>query len=97
MMNSAVDGEAKKIPPYKMTSFKPDDFMLVEASESQGGGTWNDGNNNGSNEMTARHHFGGNVVCFDFHVDYLRSDEYEAEMQKRPGRLWCNPATPTGD
>ena len=97
MMNSSVCGNARVLPAYKFSKFKSDAVMFLEANEGDlTGGNWNDGNNNADNGMSTRHLFGGNVACFDGHVEWWRQSEFNDEAAKKPGRLWCTPDTVDG-
>ena len=99
MMNGAVNGYAKIVPALKLSRFKGDAIMFMEPDPKNtgGSGSWNDGNNNADNSLTDRHHKGGSVARFDGGVEYMTCAEYREEGKRKPGRLWCNPDTDTGE
>jgi len=97
MINGAVNGFATVVPALKISRFKGDAILFMEADGKGDGGNWNDGNNNADNELSDRHRFGGNVARFDGGVDFMTLNEYGDEGKRKPGRLWCNPDSGTGE
>jgi prepilin-type processing-associated H-X9-DG protein len=59
--------------------------------------TWNDGCVDPEDGNSDRHKGGGNVACFDTHVEWISQIDYDKETEQKPSRLWCNPGTATGD
>ncbi len=39
----------------------------------------------------------GTVGCIGGHTDWITQAQYQTELTHTPGRLWCNPALPTGN
>jgi prepilin-type N-terminal cleavage/methylation domain-containing protein len=97
-MNVAVNGNARLgYGTYQISRFKGDQVAYWEADEKSGAGTWNDGCNVPSDELTTRHSVGGTLACFDGHVEYMKRRNFDAEYSNnKPGRLWCNPGTADG-
>jgi len=91
-MNAAVNGYGRLgYQTYKMAAFHPNDVGFWENN-----GGWNDGCNVPPEGITSRHADGGTMSCFDGHVEYIRQTKFNVEVQKQPGRLWCNPGTTNG-
>ena len=97
-MNVAVSGNAQLgYGTYQISRFKGDQVSFWEADEKSGAGTWNDGCNIPTDEITTRHAIGGTLACFDGHVEYMKRRIFDAEYSNnKPGRLWCNPGKANG-
>jgi prepilin-type N-terminal cleavage/methylation domain-containing protein len=99
MMNGAVCGFDKNRSPYKLAKMKGNWICLIEADhcDDENEPTWNDGCVDPEDGNTNRHRGGGNVACFDSHIERIGELEYDDETARKPGRLWCNPGTATGE
>ncbi len=76
---------------FKMTS----GVIFWEASVTADG--WNDGSSYPYEGLTDRHFNGAAVVsCIDGHAEVMTQDDFAEELQKEPGKLWCNPANNRG-
>ncbi|MDQ3623689.1 MAG: type II secretion system GspH family protein [Verrucomicrobiota bacterium] len=100
-MNGAVN--AYKAPPsppplntHRLAQFPGNAVIMWEQDEGAEGFWFNDGSNKPNESITRRHKAGAIVTCFDGHGEYIRWPEYEEELKKTPGRLWCSPATQNG-
>lgn len=96
-MNGAVVGFMKILPtPVKLSSLKGEDCAFWETDETEPY-YFNDGANNPSEGVSARHSQGAIQASFDGAVDYVRFDRwYEAESDPNKNRLWCYPGSDNG-
>jgi prepilin-type N-terminal cleavage/methylation domain-containing protein len=97
-INSVVTGYRPVYRTLKLQSFAPMAVAFWEMDELSGWPAWNDGCNDPGvdDDMTRRHNLGGTIACFDAHAEWMRQKTFMLEAQAKPGRLWCNPASPTG-
>lgn len=98
-MNGAVNlfTAPTSAPPLNTTrvaQFPGTGVILWEQDEGAEGFWFNDGSKKPNESITNRHKGGAIVTCFDGHSEYMRWPEYEKELAKTPGRLWCNPRHP---
>ena len=95
LMNGATCGYGKHLPSYQVTMFQADAIMFWEADPQ--GPAWTAGSVYPSQGITTRHANGGEIACYDGHVEWMSAADYGAEEQKLPGRLWCNPGSKGGN
>jgi prepilin-type N-terminal cleavage/methylation domain-containing protein len=90
---------------YKLTSFKQDAYLMWEPDEQlyyQVNGTYG-AYNDASNEpdrgcgLGRSHVKGGVVLGMSGQVMFLKFDTFNAALNQKPGPLWSNPASPTGE
>jgi prepilin-type N-terminal cleavage/methylation domain-containing protein/prepilin-type processing-associated H-X9-DG protein len=96
LMNGAVVAfgrRAKRYSTYRIDQFRPMAILFWE-TEADG---WNDGSSFPYEGLNQRHGRGATVTCADGHAEWIERTEYDAEVAKRPGRLWCVPDSRTGD
>lgn len=96
LMNGAVVAfgrRSKRFSTYRIDQFDP---MAILFWETEGDG-WNDGSSFPYEGLNERHGRGATVTCPDGHAEWLERSEYDEELGKKPGRLWCVPDSPTGD
>jgi prepilin-type N-terminal cleavage/methylation domain-containing protein len=67
-------------------------ILLWEAADAD----WNDGCSYPWQDLTRRHGEGATVGCVGGQTDWISHEAYEAQQDKRPGRLYCNPISPQG-
>ena len=97
VMNRAVNGWNTTLPSFRMPDLRPDSMVFFEADEtSDSGGDWNDGNNDPTQAISARHNRGGVLAFIDGHAEQMTLLNYFEERYVFPGRLWCNPRTAHG-
>lgn len=101
LMNGAVVAYGRWKPrpnPKRFSTYRVDQFdpMAILFWETQGDG-WNDGSSYPYEGLNERHGRGATVTCPDGHAEWLERSEYDEELERRPGRLWCVPDSPTGD
>jgi len=96
LMNGAVVayGARRRI----RTTYRVDqlDTLAILFWETQGD-SWNDGSSFPTEGLNERHGRGATVTCPDGHAEWIGRAEYDAELENKPGRLWCVPDSPTGD
>jgi len=82
---------------FKMAQFRPDYMLYWEPDER----TYDFFDNVAStpNEgVTLRHNTGVVMGMYGGQTEYMKVQNYDREVVKRPGRFWCNPGCPlTGD
>ena len=99
LMNGAVvafgrhPNRSKRYSTYRVDQF---DTLAIMFWETAGDG-WNDGSSYPYEGINERHGRGATVTCPDGHAEWLERVEYAAELDRRPGRLWCVPDSDTGD
>jgi hypothetical protein len=87
---------------YKMTSFAPQNMLYWEADEKQPS-NWDNVASRPDEGVTQRHNQGCVMGMFGGQTEYMKFKNYAQEAGiggypgVRPGRFWCNPATPRGD
>ena len=95
-MNRCVVGGKDMFPAYRSYEFRTDAFLFWEVDETRGGGWWNDGTNMPAEGITRRHGDGATISCFGGSAIPISREEYERELDIRPGRLFCTPDEPDG-
>ena len=80
---------------FRIDQFRADALIMWDANE-QGSVAFNDGASFPS-EIVAGHH-GPGINCggVDGSAVYLNGKEFPYQQALKPGRLWCNPVSPTG-
>ena len=63
--------------------------------ETDGNG-WNDGSSYPSEGLNLRHGKGAVIVSMDAHTEWITRPQYEEDLARGPGRLWCVPGNATG-
>lgn len=108
IMNGAVcgygDESGKKPNTHKLTSFNPSAFVQWEPDENLGNPpigsfAYNDASSfPDRNEGVGRKHVKGAIIqAFGGHVVFIAFEQFNREQTQKPGLLWCNPASRTGD
>lgn len=97
-MNGAINGFGSlEYRTYRIEQFKGDDILLWEVFEyATYPNSFNDGSNVPNESISVRHAKGGTLACADGHVEWIKRDRFDGELQRAPGRLWCNPGTANG-
>jgi hypothetical protein len=104
VMNGAVCGYALSFTPsQKYTRFRQDGVCFWESGDGENGGvnstTWDDGSAYPTVGLTSRHRHGGCMVSFDTHAEWMSDSTFSSlasPSATTPNRLWCDPATATG-
>jgi type II secretory pathway pseudopilin PulG len=95
IMNGAVVAYKDPTRSYRIDQFAADAIIMWDANE-QGPVAFNDGASY-PNEIVAGHHGTGiNGACVDGSATYLNGEQFATQLTKKPGRLWCNPISRTG-
>lgn len=85
---------------YKITLFKPTAYVMWEPDEKIGGSAvYNDAASwPNTVEGVSRVHVKGAVLqAFGGHVTFVKFEDFIKECNKKPGLLYCNPSTTSGD
>jgi len=91
-----VEGRVRLFRTNEVISFSASDGVLLWEAHEDWGAYWNDGSSTPNQGLTNRHGDGATVGCVGGHTDWITLEEYERELLKRPGRLWCNPGSRDG-
>jgi hypothetical protein len=96
-MNGAVVGyRSTNSIPEKLARFRPDDCAFWETDETEPY-YFNDGANFPPEGVSARHSQGGIQAVFDGSVNYVRIEDWYAQVtETNRNRLWCYPETADG-
>jgi hypothetical protein len=103
VMNGAVtayDDDTTKGKGYKITLFKPTAYVMWEPDEKIGGkNVYNDASSfPNAVEGVSRVHVKGAVLqAFGGHVVFVKYEDFIRECSRKPGLLYCNPGSATGD
>jgi len=103
VMNGAVTAYSDTATPgkgFKITLFKPTAYVMWEPDEKIGGANvYNDAASWPNNvEGVSRVHVKGAVLqAFGGHVTFIKFEEFLKECNRKPGLLYCNPITASGD
>lgn len=90
LMNGAIVDYGKRAVARRISEFDSQAVTFWEGDEVNG--SWNDGSSYpDEDKSTARHDNGATVASFDGHVWWLGRTNYELELKKTPGKLWCVP------
>jgi prepilin-type N-terminal cleavage/methylation domain-containing protein len=84
----------------KLGTIRPDGVCYWETDSGPYAelSAWNDGCNQPvpREGLTTRHGQGGDVACFDSHVEWWKQEGFNLESDNAPGLLWCSPTTADG-
>lgn len=95
-MNGAVVGYDATNTVEKLSAFRPTDCAYWETDENHPN-YFNDGANYPGEGVSPRHSQGGIQAVFDGSVNYVRLEDWYAEVnQTNRNRLWCYPETEDG-
>ncbi len=90
------DDDLTNVHPWRtvdIVGFAGEDVIMYwEAATSD----WNDGCSYPQQDLTRRHKEGATVSCVGGHAVYITHRQYEMELTRKPGRLWCNPLRADG-
>ncbi len=80
---------------YKMSAFKIDYMLYWESDERDPGNFDNVASD--PDEGVSKRHAGGIVMgMFGGQTEFIKYEKYYQELNRKPGRLWCNPGDPRG-
>ncbi|EEF57236.1 type II secretion system protein [Pedosphaera parvula] len=90
---------------YKLASLRQDAFLMWEPDEQlyyQVNGTYGAYNDAGNEPdkgcgLGRSHIKGGVILGMSGQVLFLKFETFNAALNEKPGPLWCNPASPTGE
>ena len=96
IMNGSVCGYGGIPAPataYEYRQFAGDAALFVEGDEAG----FNDGSSTPNEvQLSTRHGAAAVIGCFDGHAEFMNKDDWAAELNRSPGRLWCSPRTANG-
>jgi hypothetical protein len=100
-MNGSVSGfqtspTGKPWVSYKMTLFRPH-YMLYWESDERDYANYDNVASRPTEGCSQRHSGGIVMGLFGGSTEFIKYEKYWNETTQRPGRLWCNPGSPTGD
>jgi prepilin-type N-terminal cleavage/methylation domain-containing protein len=99
LMNGAARRFGRHELTYRIDEFLPGSILFWETDEAGGrntGAPWNDGSSFPTEGLTRRHGPGATVALSDGACVWIGNAEYDHELNRRPGRLWCSPNSPNG-
>lgn len=96
IMNGAVVAYQQPERSFRIDQFDGNDVIMWDANE-QGPVAFNDGASYPTEIVAGHHGTGINCGNADGSSDYMRGPEFAEQREARPGRLWCNPRSPSGD
>lgn len=91
-MNGAVSGFSRSLPAYRIHEFRPTSVIFWETEFE----TWNDGSSFPTEGITRRHGNGATVGLVDGGCVWFPRGDWDSELLRRPGMLWCSPGSRTG-
>lgn len=95
IMNGAVIAYRNPDKAFRLDQFRPGSVLMWDANE-QGRAAFNDGASFPSEISPGHHGSGITGASIDGATIYFPGDVFQAELGKRPGRLWCNPVSRDG-
>lgn len=95
IMNGALCAYTIQPRTFRVSQFRPDAIILWQADE-RSAGDFNDGSSTPDEGISRIHSQGTTVGCVDGHVEYMKVRDFNKEVARRPGRLWCVPDNRTG-
>ncbi|MFG0284498.1 MAG: DUF1559 domain-containing protein [Phycisphaerales bacterium JB039] len=107
LMNGAVVGYGRSFKligttyidiAFRIHRYTPDSVIFWETQET--GATtapWNDGSSFPWEGLTRRHGTGATVAIIDGSCRWYERSDWDRDLDKRPGPLWCAPDSKTGD
>lgn len=92
-MNGAVCGYGEARPvPYRLSQFPPTGVLVWDSNDK----LWNDGSSRPNEGLAYHHPDGAPYAAFNGSAPYISREDFSAELNEKPGRLWCNPGKPNG-
>lgn len=95
IMNGAVVAYGDVDRSFRMSQLPGDAFLYWDANE-EGNVAYNDGASFPDEILPGRHGKAVTLTSVDGSSIALASPAFFAELEKRPGRLWCNPMSRDG-
>jgi prepilin-type N-terminal cleavage/methylation domain-containing protein len=96
IMNGALCGYSTSMKrTFKASQFKPDAVIMWQANEKNPG-DYNDGSSSPDEGISNIHSFGVVLGCMGGSVEFMKTRAFQLEVNRKPGRLWINPASATG-
>ncbi|HOX03261.1 MAG TPA: type II secretion system protein [Candidatus Paceibacterota bacterium] len=96
IMNWAVTGFRITRATHKLSRFRPEAVLFWQGDEKNVS-AFNDGSSDPADGITRLHQGGTPAGAASGAVEFMSPSAHAAELALYPGRLWCNPTSPTGD
>ena len=99
LMNGAVLGFDRKNKAFRISRFMPESVIFWETDEGRDkgfSGYWNDGSSFPWEGLTLRHGKGSTVAIIDGSCRWYNRSDWDSDLDKTPGPLWCNPGSVNG-
>ena len=95
IMNGAVVAYGDSSRSFRMSQLAPTSFLMWDANEI-GPVAYNDGASYPSEIEPGRHGPGMSLCTVEGSAQWLTTADFKGELERRPGRLWCNPGSRDG-
>ncbi len=92
LMNGAVSGFSRTLPAFRIYEFRSASVIFWETEIE----AWNDASSFPTEGITRRHGSGATVGLVDGGCVWFPRSDWETELERRPGMLWCSPGSRTG-
>lgn len=100
LMNLAVIAYGANNWSFPFLRMRGNAILFWEAGEDESAyanpSSWNDGSSFPREGLTTRHNNGAEIGCFDGHVEWISTAQYQQELNNSPGRFWCDPQRADG-
>lgn len=80
---------------YKYNQLSPMDWLFWETDE-RNASYFDNASSYPDEGISLRHKKGALIGAFSGHAFWIKIEDYDKELQKTPGHLWCNPDTKSG-
>jgi prepilin-type N-terminal cleavage/methylation domain-containing protein len=92
LMNGAVTAFNRQSPAFRIYDFRPTSVIFWETEIE----AWNDASSFPTEGITKRHGSGATVGLIDGGCVWFARADWELELERKPGMLWCNPGKDDG-
>lgn len=92
LMNGAVTAFDRSSPAFRIYEFRPTSVIFWETENE----SWNDASSFPTEGITRRHGSGATVGLVDGGCVWFPRGDWELELDRQPGMLWCNPGRKNG-
>ena len=92
LMNGAVSGFSRSLPASRIYEFRPTSVIFWETQYE----SWNDASSFPTEGLTERHGLGATVGLVDGGCVWFARSDWQEELERTPGMLWCFPGTRSG-
>ena len=96
LFNGALVGFSSRETSFKLTSIRRQDGIVLWQGNERSVSGWNDGSSFPYEPITTIHGDGTTVGILSGSVEYLKVRTFNTEQAQKPGRLWWNPDSASG-